>query len=60
MRLPADALGARFATLAALTLALSACGGGSSHVESIAAMPANGPQADYPVVVGAPYSVAGA
>jgi rare lipoprotein A len=64
MRLPVDAFGARFAKLAAaltLALALGACGtvGGGSHLDAVAAAPVNGPQADYPVVVGEPYSVAG-
>jgi len=44
-----------------LASGLAACGssGGGSSVASIPAMPANGPQADYPILVGAPYEVAG-
>jgi rare lipoprotein A len=68
MRLPADGLRARFAKLAAAlipALALSACGivgGGSDRPAAslaVAAAPSSGPQGDYPVIVGAPYSVAG-
>ncbi len=56
MRLPADGRTARFATLAAaLTFALAL---GAAR-PAPPAPPANGPQADYPVVVGAPYTVAG-
>ena len=67
MRLPADGRPARSVKLAAAlipALALGACGivgGGSGSVESLAAAPAPtyGPQADYPVLVGDPYTVAG-
>lgn len=65
MRSRADASRARFATLAAaLTLAAvlgasSASGRDSSRLESLPAVPVNGPQADYPVVVGEPYTIAG-
>jgi hypothetical protein len=65
MRLPADGLRVRIARLAAaLTLAavLGACattGGESSFAESFGELPVNGPQADYPVVVGEAYSIAG-
>ena len=67
MRLPADGRKARFVRLAAAlipALALGACGivgGGSGPAEglAVAAVPNPGPQGDYPVVVGDPYSVAG-
>ena len=64
MRLPADGLKARFAKLAAaltLALALAACGttGGSGGARLTPLASVNGPQADYPVVVGEPYRVAG-
>jgi rare lipoprotein A len=65
MRLPADGPRARIARLAAaLTLAasLGACitsGEAPSFAESFGSLPVNGPQADYPVVVGEPYSIAG-
>ena len=67
MRLPADGRSARFVKLfAALipALALGACGiigGGSGPAEGLASAtaPSYGPQGDYPVVVGEPYSVAG-
>ncbi len=64
MRLPADGRQARYLTLAAgliPALALGACGvaeGGSRELAS-ASTPSQGPQGDYPVVVGEPYSVAG-
>jgi rare lipoprotein A len=65
MRLPGDGREAPFVKLfIALipALALGACGiGGSSSAVGLAAStaPSSGPQADYPVVVGDPYSVAG-
>jgi rare lipoprotein A len=67
MRLPADGRSARSVKLVAAlipALALGACGvvgGGSGSVESLAAAPAPsyGPQADYPVLVGEPYTVVG-
>jgi rare lipoprotein A len=65
MRLPADGPWprvARFATALTLATALGACGtsgGASSFAESFGSLPVNGPQADYPVVVGEPYSIAG-
>ncbi|HEY6814708.1 MAG TPA: hypothetical protein VI168_04130, partial [Croceibacterium sp.] len=65
MRLPGDGLTARFAKLAAacvLALGLAACGttgGGSSASRMAQLAPANGPGADYPVVVGEPYAVDG-
>ena len=65
MRLPADGLRVRIARLAAaltLAAALGACattGGESSFAESFDTLPVNGPQADYPVVVGEAYSIAG-
>src|SRR6187551_3025914 len=62
MRLPADGLDARFAKRAAaltLALALSVCGGfAGARPAPLAVAPANGPQADYPVVVGDRYSIA--
>jgi rare lipoprotein A len=63
MRLPADGHSATFTRIGfslTLTLALGACGiggGGGDHVALAA--PLTGPQADYPVVVGAPYTVSG-
>ena len=67
MRLPADGRSARSVRLVAAlipALALGACGivgGGSGSVESLVAAPAPsyGPQGDYPVIVGEPYTVAG-
>jgi len=65
MRLPVDVPGFRFAKLAAaltFALALGACGtpgGGASELGSLDPAPVYGPQADYPVVVGQPYEVAG-
>ncbi|HYD25775.1 MAG TPA: SPOR domain-containing protein [Croceibacterium sp.] len=63
MRLLGDGLPARIVRIgAALTLAsaLGACGmvGGGQRMP-LATAPVNGPQADYPVVIGEPYSVAG-
>jgi rare lipoprotein A len=59
MRLPVD--GHRGRTFAALTLALAlaACGHAGAPGSLASAPPVNGPQADYPVTLGAPYSVAG-
>lgn len=66
MRLPPDA-GYRFLALG-LTAALASCGliGGGDRVETLAAVSetdrqttANGPAADYPMVLGAPFSVEG-
>jgi len=66
MRLPVDA-GYRFLALG-LTAALAGCGviGGGDRVETLAAagatdrpMTVNGPAADYPMVLGAPFSVDG-
>ena len=67
MRLPVDGLETRFAKRAAaltVALALGVCGaaGGASAVARPAPQavaPANGPQADYPVVVGDRYAIAG-
>jgi rare lipoprotein A len=66
MRLPADGRTATFARIAAsltLACALAACGAiggvGSSGGLPLASAPLMGPQADYPVVVGEPYAVAG-
>ena len=54
MRLPVN----RTVPLAAFVL-LAACGGGSSRAEVATPFPANGPQADYPMVIGTPYVVDG-
>ncbi len=48
----------RFAPLAALTF-LAACGGGGGLARDLPPEPANGPAADYPMVVGAPFVVDG-
>ncbi|MDE2436001.1 MAG: SPOR domain-containing protein [Sphingomonadales bacterium] len=53
MRLPVN----RNLPLAALIL-LSACGGGAS-VKDVPPLAANGPAADYPMVIGAPFTVDG-
>ncbi|MFT4026277.1 MAG: SPOR domain-containing protein [Novosphingobium sp.] len=53
MRLPAD----RFLPLSALAL-LAACGG-ATHSEVAVAPPAAGPGADYPIVVGQPFTIDG-
>jgi rare lipoprotein A len=60
MRLPDSRLLGRLLPLT-LAGALAACGGShaSGHLASAPAVPANGPAADYPVVVGEPYNVAG-
>jgi rare lipoprotein A len=62
MRLPVDGPSAKFAKLAALTLAL-ALGAWGTAVDARRAPlpppPTNGPQADYPVVVGEPYTIDG-
>lgn len=54
---------ARICILLTSTTALAACGamgGQSPAVSALAApLPSNGPQADYPVVIGDPYEVAG-
>jgi rare lipoprotein A len=65
MRSPVEGFKARFAQVATaltLALALGACatgGGGSDSARLAPLAPVNGPQSDYPVVVGEPYSVAG-
>lgn len=64
MKLFADGRPARFVRFAAAlipALALGACGigGGSGPAESLVSTPSYGPQGDYPVVVGQPYSVNG-
>lgn len=38
---------------------LSACGGGGGRLESAGTLPVNGPAADYPIVVGEPFTVDG-
>ena len=53
MRLPVD----RFAPLSAVIL-LAACGGGS-HPEVAVAPAGHGPAADYPVVIGEPFTING-
>ena len=66
MRLPVEISARLFRGVTTLLLAgaLAACGalGGGSHnaaIASAAALPANGPQADYPVLVGEPYQIGG-
>ena len=62
MRLPVEDRPARLAIILGCAAALSACGletGGGRPSAYAAALPANGPQADYPVVVGEPYAVDG-
>jgi len=64
MRLPADGRLGRSVKLAAAlipALALTACGtsGGSGEGLAVASAPSYGPQGDYPVIVGDPYSVEG-
>lgn len=57
MRLVNNRSAARWASLA-LLVALSGCGGGAYDNASLAIGPAkNGPAADYPVVIGDPYSI---
>lgn len=63
MRLPDDFRPLRTASSFGLILALSACGFGPDQARPSTYGPAlavNGPQADYPVVVGSPYVVDGA
>jgi rare lipoprotein A len=59
MRLPADGRKGRLSVALIAALALAACGGGADPIASAPAQ-SYGPQGDYPVVVGEPYSVAGA
>ncbi len=63
MRLPNDRrplLLLRIGCTLTAVLALGACSLGSGSAElPLAAAPANGPQADYPVILGEPYTVAG-
>jgi len=63
MRLPVDDSGSRVPGLAValtLALALGACGtSGATFADSFTSLPVNGPQADYPVVIGESYSIAG-
>jgi rare lipoprotein A len=54
MRLPVN----RSLPLAALTL-LAACGGGGASVKDVPPAAVNGPAADYPMVLGAPFAVDG-
>jgi rare lipoprotein A len=60
MRLPNSRPWSRLLPLT-LAGALAACGGShaTGHLASAPAVPANGPAADYPVVVGDPYTAAG-
>jgi rare lipoprotein A len=58
MRLPADGRKACLPIALIAALALAACGAGADPLASAPA-PSYGPQGDYPVVVGEPYSVAG-
>ena len=63
MRFHGDTRGGRFARLLIVltsTTALAACGasgGGEGLATAATALPANGPQADYPVTIGEPYTV---
>lgn len=54
MRLPVN----RSLPLAALVL-LSACGGGGARVDGVPPVATSGPAADYPMVLGAPFTVDG-
>lgn len=54
MRLPVN----RSLPLLALVF-LSACGGGGDRLESAGSLPVNGPAADYPIVLGEPFTVDG-
>lgn len=54
MRLPVD----RALPLVAL-IALGGCGPGGSHVAPLPPLPKNGPAADYPMVIGDPFTIAG-
>ncbi|MBN8501530.1 MAG: SPOR domain-containing protein [Sphingomonadales bacterium] len=54
MRLPVE----KSLPLVALTL-LAACGGGGMRPDLMTQTPPNGPAADYPVVVGAPFTIDG-
>lgn len=58
MRLPVER---RLALTLSTALVLSGCslGGGGETVAALPALPANGPQADYPVTVGDPYTIEG-
>jgi len=58
MRLPVDGRQARLSVALIASLALGACGAGADPLASAPA-PSYGPQGDYPVVVGEPYTVAG-
>jgi rare lipoprotein A len=57
MRLPVERQAPRLALISAAVFALAACGGGSATSDLPPAALANGPQADYPVVLGEPYTV---
>ena len=54
MRLPV-----KFFAVLGLPLALSACAGGSGENIASAPLPTEGPAADYPMVIGAPYLIDG-
>ena len=58
MRLPVDGRKGRLSVALIVALALGACGSGPGPVAS-APVPSYGPQGDYPLIVGDPYSVAG-
>lgn len=59
MRLPVShALIRHTLPFAALAL-LSACGSGTSRVEPLPSGPVTGPAADYPVIIGAPFTIDG-
>ena len=62
MRLPDDGI-ARLGALT-LALALASCGGSAAHVSQVEStgkgtVTANGPSADYPVVLGEPFKIGG-
>src|SRR5688572_31961780 len=58
MRLPVDGF-VRLAAALIPALALGACGVGGTDPLATVPAPSYGPQGDYPVIVGEPYSVAG-
>jgi rare lipoprotein A len=58
MRLPVDGRKGRLSVALIVALALGACGSGAAQVASAPA-PSYGPQGDYPLIVGEPYTVAG-
>lgn len=58
MRLPDDRRTARFLPLA-LSAALAACGGNEEVASASVGQPPQGPSADYPVVIGQPFTIDG-